>query len=86
MANAVKYAAMASEKGTAAETAAMAELMIVGKDKTVGGTTSVNADAGSSVVTTATGTISQTVDHWPDQNQGPQTYGRGRLAWLVYGE
>ena len=43
MADAVKYATTASEKGTAAETAAIAELMIDGKDKNVGGT-SVNAD------------------------------------------
>ena len=62
MADAVKYAGIASEKGTAAETAAMAALMIEGKDKSVGGTTSVNADADSSVVTTATGTTSQTVE------------------------
>ena len=60
MANAVMYAMTASEKGTAAEAAAMAELMIDGKDKNVGGT-SVNADAASSVVTTAIGTASQTV-------------------------
>ena len=60
MENAVKYATTASEKGTAAETAAMAELMIDGKDKSVGGTT-VNADAATSVVTTAIGTASQTV-------------------------
>ena len=59
MADAVKYAMMALEKGTAAETAAMAELMIDGKDKSVGGT-SVNADAASSVVTTVTGTVSET--------------------------
>ena len=52
MADAVKYATTASEKGTAAETAAMAELMIDGKDKNVGGTTSLNADDPSSVVTT----------------------------------
>ena len=51
MADAVKYATTASEKGTAAETAAMAELMIDGKDKNVGGT-SLNADDGSSNVTT----------------------------------
>ena len=51
MADAVKYATMASEKGADAETAAMAELMIDGKDKNVGGT-SLNADDGSSNVTT----------------------------------
>ena len=59
-ANAVMYAMTASEKSTAAQTAAMAELMIDGKDKSVGGT-SVNADAATSVVTTAIGTASQTV-------------------------
>ena len=48
------------ERCTAAETAAIAELMIDGKDKNVGGTTSVNADAASSVVTTVTGTATQT--------------------------
>ena len=37
-ANAVKYAMTATEKAGEAETAAMAELMIVGKDKNVGGT------------------------------------------------
>ena len=51
MANAVKYAATASEKGTAAETAATAELMIVGTVKTVGGT-DLDAEAGASTVTT----------------------------------
>ena len=56
-ANAVMYAMTASEKGTAAETAAMAELMIDGKDKNVGDDTSVNADAGSSVITTDGDTV-----------------------------
>ena len=42
-ANAVKYAMTATEKAGEAETAAMAELMIVGKDKNVGGS-SLNAD------------------------------------------
>ena len=46
-ADAVKYAKMASDKGTAAETEAMAELMINGKDKNVG-ETALNADDGSS--------------------------------------
>ena len=50
MGNAVKYATMASEKGTAAETAAMAELMIIDKDKNVGDS-SLNADDGSTTVT-----------------------------------
>ena len=52
MADAEMYAKMASEKGTAAATAAMAELMIIGKDKNVGEETFLNADDGSSVVTT----------------------------------
>ena len=56
MADAVKYATMASDKGTAAETAAMAELMIDGKDKNVGGT-ALNADDRSSVVTTDGDTV-----------------------------
>ena len=51
MADAVKYATMASEKGADAETAAMAELMIDGKDKNVGGT-SLNADDGAKKLTT----------------------------------
>ena len=50
-ANAVMYAMTATEKGTAAETAAMAELMIVDTVKTVGGT-SLDATAGGSTVTT----------------------------------
>ena len=59
------YAMTATEKAGEAETAAMAELMIIDKDKNVGGT-SVNADAGSSVITTSIGTTSQTVDDRPD--------------------
>ena len=45
------YAKMAKDNGAAAETAAMAELMIDGKDKNVGGT-SLNADDGSLTKTT----------------------------------
>ena len=56
MASAVTYGTTATEKAGEAETAAMAELMIVDKDKNVGGT-SVNADAGSSVVTTDGNTV-----------------------------
>ena len=51
MANAVTYGTTATEKAGEAETAAMAELMIVGTVKSVGGTT-LDAEAGSSVVTT----------------------------------
>ena len=54
MANAVMYAMMASEKGTAAEAAAMAELMIVDTVKTVGGT-DLDAGAPNQVITTTTG-------------------------------
>ena len=55
-ANAVTYGTTAMEKAGEAETAAMAELMIIDKDKNVGGT-SVNADAGSSVITTDGDTV-----------------------------
>ena len=55
-ANAVMYAMTATEKAGEAETAAMAELMIIDKDKNVSGT-SVNADAGSSVITTDGDTV-----------------------------
>ena len=50
----------------------MAELMIVGKDKNVGGT-SVNADAGSSVVTTD----GDTVTTGRIEDHGPMTMGTG---------
>ena len=56
MANAVTYGTTAMEKAGEAETAAVAELMIIDKDKNVGGT-SVNADAGSSVITTDGDTV-----------------------------
>ena len=54
MANAVMYAMMASEKGTAAEAAAMAELMIVDTVKTVDGT-DLDAGAPNQVITTTIG-------------------------------
>ena len=82
-ANAVMYAMTASEKRTAAETAAMAELMIDGKDKSVGGT-SVNADAASSVVTTATGTTSQTVETGRVKNKDPKREGFGAVTGSAY--
>ena len=47
----MKYAKMATDKGTAAENAAMMELIIDGTDKNVGGS-SLKADGPSSVVTT----------------------------------
>ena len=77
-ANAVTYAMAASEKSTAAQTAAMAELMIDGKDKSVGGT-SVNADAASSEVTTAIGTSSQTVETGRIKTMDPERMGFGEV-------
>ena len=56
MDDAVDYAKTASDKGTEAETAAMAELIIDGTDKNVGGS-SLNADDPSSVVTTDGDTV-----------------------------
>ena len=55
-ANAVMYAMTAAEKAGEAETAAMAELMIVGTVKTVGGT-DLDAEAGSSEVITDGNTV-----------------------------
>ena len=55
-ANAVMYAMTAAEKAGEAETAAMAELMIVDTVKTVGGT-SLDAEAGSTEVTTDGDTV-----------------------------
>ena len=71
-ANAVMYAMTATEKAGEAETAAMAELMIIDKDKNVGGT-SVNADAGSSVVTTD----GDTVTTGRIETMDPMTTGEG---------
>ena len=79
MDSAVMYAMTASEKGTAAETAAMAELMIDGKDKNVGGT-SVNADAALSVVTTAIGTASQTEETGRIMAKDPKRMAFGEVA------
>ena len=76
MANAVKYAMMASEKGTDAETAAMAELMIVGTVKTVGDT-SLDATAGSSLVVTGEGADAQTVRTGLIKSMNPMTTGPG---------
>ena len=56
MANAVTYGTTATDKAGEAETAAMAELMIVGTVKTVGGT-DLDAEAGSTVVTTDGDTV-----------------------------
>ena len=71
-ANAVMYAMTATEKAGEAETAAMAELMIIDKDKNVGGT-SVNADAGSSVITTD----GETVTTGRIETMDPMTTGAG---------
>ena len=80
MADAEMYAKMAADKGMAAETAAMAELMIDGKDKSVGGTTSVNADAASSVVTTVTGTVSETEETGRIKTKDPKRGNFGGVA------
>ena len=61
MADAVSYSITAVEKGTAAETAANAELIIVGTVKTVGDT-SIDAVAPRSVVTTGEGATAQVTD------------------------
>ena len=66
----------ASEKGTAAETAAMAELMIDGTVKTVGGT-DLDAEAGSSVVVTGEGADAQTVRTGLIKSMNPMTTGPG---------
>ena len=60
MANAVMYGMTATEKAGEAETAAMAELMIVGTMKSVG-ETSIDAMAGASSMATGAGADAQTV-------------------------
>ena len=76
MADAMMYAMTASEKGTAAETAAMEELMIVGTVKTVGGT-DLDADAGSTVVTVGEGNDAQTTRTGLIEGMAPMTTGDG---------
>ena len=61
MADAVMYAMMASEKGTAAEAAAMRELMIDGKTKSVGDDTSITVGVPMSSVTSTVDDKSTTV-------------------------
>ena len=61
MADAEMYAKMAADKGMAAETAAMAELMIVGKTKSVGDDTSITVGAPLASVTTTVADKSTTV-------------------------
>ena len=75
MANAVTYGTTAMEKAGEAEIAAVAELMIIDKDKNVGGT-SVNADAGSSVITTD----GDTVTTGRIKTMDPMTMGAGATA------
>ena len=60
-ANAVKYAMTATEKAGEAETAAMAELMIVGKTKSVGDMSITVDTAKSSVTTTVDSSMPTTV-------------------------
>ena len=75
MENAVKYATTASEKGSAAETAAMAELMIVGTVKTVGDA-DLDAEAPMSEVTSGSDekTITGLIE--TPKTTGPTTNGR----------
>ena len=61
----------------------MAELMIVGKDKNVGGT-SLNADAASSVVTTAIGTDSQTEETGRIKTKDPKHEAFGAVVGNVF--
>ena len=79
MADAVMYAMMASEKGTAAETAAMAELMIDGTMKSVG-ETSIDAMAGASSVTTGTGKDAQTVNTGLIKDMNPMATGEAIMG------
>ena len=76
MADAVTYGTTAMEKAGEAETAAMAELMIVGTVKTVGGT-SLDAAAGSSVVTVGEGNDAQTTKTGLVKSLNPMTMGIG---------
>ena len=77
--NAVAAQDMAETNSAAAVTATMTELMIDGKDKNVGGT-SINADAASSVVTTAIGTTSQTVETGRIMAKDPEQKGFGAVT------
>ena len=74
--NAVTAQGIAETQGAAAETAAMAELMIVGTVKTVGGT-SLDATAGSSVVVTGEDADAQTVRTGLIKRMNPMTTGPG---------
>ena len=79
MGNAVTYGTTATEKAGEAETAAMAELMIVGTVKTVGGT-DLKADAGSSVVVTGEDEDAQTVRTGLIKSMNPMTTAEGSEA------
>ena len=85
MADAVSYSITAVEKGTAAETAANAELIIVGTVKTVGDT-SIDADAPRSVVTAGEAPTAQVTDTGlqakgaQPTTEGPATPGRTAVA------
>ena len=76
MADAVSYEKTASEKGTAAETAANAELMIVGTVKTVGGT-SLDATAAASTKTDGEGETAQVTRTGLIKGLNPMTEGPG---------
>ena len=78
MANAVTYGMTAAEKAGEAETAAMAELMIVGTMKSVGDTT-VDAEAPRTEVVSGSGDTEQTVVTGlidTSETSGPTTDGR----------
>ena len=83
MANAVTYGTTATEKAGEAETAAMAELMIVGTVKSVGGT-DLNAEAGSSVVVTGEGEDAQTVRTGLIKSMNPMTTGPGVPTGVMF--
>ena len=76
MADAVTHGTTAMEKAGEAETAAMAELMIVGTVKSVGGT-DLDAEAGSSTVTVGEGNDAQTTKTGPLKSLNPMTMGIG---------
>ena len=81
--NAVEAQGMAETQSAAAVTATMTELMIDGKDKNVGGT-SVNADAASSVVTTVTGTVSETEETGRITAKDPKHEGFGAVTGAAF--
>ena len=81
--NAVTAQGIAETQGAAAETAAMAELMIVGTVKTVGGT-SLDATAGSSVVVTGEDADAQTVRTGLIKRMNPMTTGPGVPTGVLF--